>query len=259
MAAESPATLWRYAHEAPRVTGCHAHATGQLFALREGLQVIETPAGRWVQPPGWIGWIAPRCAHAAQSFGATAGWHLHIDALVAQALPEGPHVFAATPLVRELVARLMSLDPSDALQEPRRARLVSVLVDELAAGGRESLHLPMPQDPRLVAMARALADDPALADGIDDWADRIGMARRTLTRRFAAETGLSFTQWRQQARLLKAIEMLSLREPVTAVALTVGYSSVSAFIEAFRKHFGCTPARFFEAGEGLLQAKKKPA
>jgi AraC-like DNA-binding protein len=33
---------------------------------------------------------------------------------------------------------------------------------------------------------------------------------------------------------------------VTAVALTVGYSSVSAFIEAFRKHFGRTPARFFE-------------
>jgi len=85
------------------------------------------------------------------------------------------------------------------------------------------------------------------------------MARRTLTRRFAAETGLSFMQWRQQARLLKGVELLSLHEPVTAAALTVGYSSVSAFIEAFRKHFGCTPARFFEAGEGLLQAKKKPA
>lgn len=259
MAVESPATLWRYAHEAARVTGYHAHETGQLFALREGLQVIETPAGRWVQPPGWIGWIAPRCAHAAQSFGATSGWSLHIDASAAIALPDGPHVFAATPLVRELVARLMSLEASDALLEPRRARLVGVLIDELAAGGRESLHLPMPQDPRLVAMASALANDPALKEGIDDWADRIGMARRTLTRRFAAETGWSFAQWRQQARLLKAVELLSLGESVTAVALTVGYSSVSAFIEAFRKHFGCTPARFFEAGGGLPQAKKKPA
>lgn len=246
MAAESSARLWLNVHRAPRVTGYHAHDTGQLFALREGLQLIETPSGRWVQPPGWIGWIAPRCAHAAQSFGATAGWSLHIDATAAAALPKEPHVFAATPLVQGLVDRLISLDASDALLEPRRGRLVGVLVDELAEGDRPSLHLPMPQDKRLVAMAAALADDPALADGIDAWADRIGMARRTLTRRFAAETGLSFAQWRQQARLLKAVELLSLKVPVTAVALTVGYSSVSAFIEAFRKHFGRTPARFFE-------------
>jgi AraC-like DNA-binding protein len=259
MAAEAPVKLWINAYEAPRVTGYHAHETGQLFALREGLQVIETPSGRWVQPPGWIGWIAPRCAHAAQSFGATAGWSLHIDALMATALPDGPHVFAVTPLVQGLIDRLTSMDATEPLLEPRRARLVGVLIDELAAGARPSLHLSMPQDKRLAAMAAALANDPALPDSIDEWADRIGMARRTLTRRFAVETGLSFAQWRQQARLLKAVELLSLKEPVTAVALTVGYSSVSAFIEAFRKHFGRTPSRFFEVGVALPQAKKKPA
>lgn len=258
MAAETPVKLWINAYEAPRVTGYHAHEDGQLFALREGLQVIETPSGRWVQPPGWIGWIAPRCAHAAQSFGATAGWSLHIDAAMAAALPAGPHVFAVTPLVQGLVDRMTSLDASSVVFAVRRARLVTVLIDELAASERPSLHLPMPQDKRLATMASALANDPATADTIDRWADRIGMARRTLTRRFATETGLSFAQWRQQARLLKAVELLSLGESVTTVALTVGYSSVSAFIETFRKHFGCTPARFFEEGVALLQAKKKP-
>lgn len=259
MAAEAPVKLWINACAAPRVTGCHAHEDGQLFALREGLQVIETASGRWVQPPGWIGWIAPRCAHAAQSFGATAGWSLHIEPAMAAALPAGPHVFATTPLVQELVDRLTSLDASTAAFEERRTRLVAVLLDELAASARPSLHLPMPQDRRLAAMATALASDPAMRDTIDQWADRIGMARRTLTRRFAAETGLSFMQWRQQSRLLKAVELLSLGEPVTAVALTVGYGSVSAFIETFGKNFGRTPARFFEEGMALPQAKKKPA
>jgi len=259
MVAEAPVKFWINAYEAPRVTGYHAHEDGQLFALREGLQVIETPAGRWVQPPGWIGWIAPRCAHAAHSFGATAGWSLHIDPAMAQALPAEPHVFATTPLMQGLVDRLTSLGASSMAYEARRARLVGVLLDELAASARPSLHLPMPQDKRLVGMASALANDPASPDTIDQWADRIGMARRTLTRRFAIETGLSFAQWRQQARLLKAVELLSLGESVTAVALTVGYSSVSAFIEAFRKHFGCTPARFFDEGMALPQAKKKPA
>lgn len=259
MAAETPVKLWINASEAPRVTGYHAHEDGQLFALREGLQVIETPSGRWVQPPGWIGWIAPRCAHAAQSFGATAGWSLHIDPAMAASLPGEPHVFGTTPLMQALVDRLTSLDASAAAFEERRARLVGVLLDELAASARPSLHLPMPQDKRLAAMAAALANAPALPDTIDQWADRIGMARRTLTRRFAVETGLSFAQWRQQSRLLKAVELLSLGEAVTTVAMTVGYSSVSAFIETFRKNFGCTPARFFEEGAALPQAKKKPA
>ncbi|QSI31985.1 helix-turn-helix domain-containing protein [Variovorax sp. RKNM96] len=259
MAAEAPVRLWINAYEAPRVTGYHAHETGQLFALREGLQVIETPSGRWVQPPGWIGWIAPRCAHAAQSFGATAGWSLHIEPAMAAGLPDGPHVFATTPLMQAVVDRLTSLEASSVDFEARRARLVGVLLDELAASAKPSLHLPMPQDKRLAAMAAALANDPAMPDTIDQWADRIGMARRTLTRRFTAETGLSFAQWRQQSRLLKAVELLSLGEAVTTVALTVGYSSVSAFIETFRKNFGCTPARFFEERMALPQAKKKPA
>ncbi|MET3493331.1 helix-turn-helix transcriptional regulator [Variovorax boronicumulans] len=256
MRAEAPIALWINAYEAPRVTGYHVHEEGQLFALREGLQVIETPAGRWVQPPGWIGWIAPRCAHAAQSFGATAGWSLHIEPGMAAGLPDGPHVFATTPLMQGLIDRLTSLESASAGFEERRARLVGVLLDELAASTKPSLHLPMPQDKRLAAMAAALASDPAMHYTIDQWADRIGMARRTLTRRFAAETGLSFAQWRQQSRLLKAIELLSLAEPVTAVALTVGYSSVSAFIETFRKHFGCTPARFLDSRMALPQAKK---
>lgn len=257
MVAEAPVRFWIDACEAPRVTGYHAHDDGQLFGLREGLQVIETPSGRWVQPPGWIGWIAPRCAHAAQSFGATAGWSLHIDASMAAGLPDGPHVFATTPLVQGLIDRLTTLAMSSANFETRRARIVAVLLDELAASAWPSLHLPMPQDKRLAATA--LADDPAMPDTIDQWGGRIGMARRTLTRRFAAETGLSFAQWRQQSRLLKAVELLSLGEAVTSVALTVGYSSVSAFIETFRKHFGSTPTRFFDKGIALPQAKKKPA
>jgi hypothetical protein len=62
---------------------------------------------------------------------------------------------------------LTSLDASSTACGGAPWRLVGVLVDELAAGERPSLHLPMPQDKRMAAMASALADDPALADTID--------------------------------------------------------------------------------------------
>jgi AraC-like DNA-binding protein len=67
-----------------------------------------------------------------------------------------------------------------------------------------------------------------------------------LARLFERETGLSFARWRQQARLLRALELLALGEAVTGVALDLGYESLSAFISMFRQSLGTTPAKYFE-------------
>ena len=71
-----------------------------------------------------------------------------------------------------------------------------------------------------------------------------GIAPRTLTRRFVAETGFSFTEWRQRVRLLKALEMLAAGKSVTTISLDLGYGNVSAFIALFRRTFGVTPGRY---------------
>jgi methylphosphotriester-DNA--protein-cysteine methyltransferase len=42
------------------------------------------------------------------------------------------------------------------------------------------------------------------------------------------ETGMTFGQWRQQARLLRALELLATGEKVIDVALALGYESPSA-------------------------------
>lgn len=48
-------------------------------------------------------------------------------------------------------------------------------------------------------------------------------------------------QWRTQLRLLKPLRLLADDHPVTAVAHRCGWSSTSAFIDAFRHAFGKTP------------------
>jgi transcriptional regulator GlxA family with amidase domain len=73
------------------------------------------------------------------------------------------------------------------------------------------------------------------------------MARRTFMRSFSAEVGMSFGRWRQQARLFAALEMLAQSKSVTEVAIAVGYDSVSAFIEIFRKMLGTTPQIYFRS------------
>jgi AraC-like DNA-binding protein len=73
------------------------------------------------------------------------------------------------------------------------------------------------------------------------------MARRTFMRAFSAQVGMSFGRWRQQARLFAGLEMLAQGKSVTEAAIAVGYDSVSAFIEMFRKMLGATPQMYFRS------------
>jgi AraC-like DNA-binding protein len=71
---------------------------------------------------------------------------------------------------------------------------------------------------------------------------------KTIQRLFVNETGMTFGQWRQQARLLRALELLAAGEKVIDVALALGYESPSAFATMFRKQFDQTPSQFFAEG-----------
>jgi len=106
------------------------------------------------------------------------------------------------------------------------------------------LRLLLPRDERLARVARALLDDVADDRGLDDWAHFAGMSRRTFMRAFSAEVGMSFGRWRQQSRLFAALEMLAQGKSVTDAGIAVGYDSVSAFIEMFRKMLGTTPQMY---------------
>jgi AraC-like DNA-binding protein len=79
------------------------------------------------------------------------------------------------------------------------------------------------------------------------------MGRRAFTRTFRRETGMSFGAWRQQACLLVALPRLAAGEPVTSIALDVGYESVAAFSTMFKRLLGISPNRY-RASAGLVPA-----
>ena len=58
---------------------------------------------------------------------------------------------------------------------------------------------------------------------------------------------MTFGAWRQQARLLRGLEILAAGESVTSVAMQVGFETPSAFIAMFRRAMGTTPARYFRS------------
>jgi transcriptional regulator GlxA family with amidase domain len=153
-------------------------------------------------------------------------------------------VFNASELLFAIVHRMVRWDLRQPLNTAKK-HLITALRDEIRQPDQQPLRLTIPRGERLARVADALMDDVGDDRTLDDWAHIAGMARRTFMRAFSAQAGMSFGRWRQQARLFAALEMLAQSKSVTEVAIAVGYDSVSAFIEMFRKMLGTTPQRYF--------------
>jgi AraC-like DNA-binding protein len=228
-----------------RATSSHSHSRGQLMGALSGLVSVGLDKQHWVVPAIHAIWIPPHCVHSVHSYGPFSGWSVFIAEDRCASLPREPRAIKTTGLLREAVRRAATW-PGLELDQAQ-TRIADVIVDELTAAKEESLGLPRPEDPRLVRITDALVNDLSDPRRLEQWAEWAGVAPRTLSRRFVAETGLTFAQWRQQARLLRALELVADSVPVTTIALELGYDNVSAFIDMFRRAVGTTPGRYLTA------------
>ncbi|MEM5318589.1 helix-turn-helix transcriptional regulator [Paraburkholderia sp. JHI869] len=220
----------------------HAHDVGQLLGSSDGPLSVKVENDNWVIPATHCVWVPPHMVHKVRSHGPFSGWCVFLDEMATRMLPPVPAILKTHPLLREAVRRLATL-PLDTFT-PRHERLAGVILDELGALPAEACSLTKPNDPRLARIADAVLVDPANERGLVEWAEWAGISSRTMSRRFVEETGLSFTAWRQHARLLRALELLSQGRAVTAVSLDLGYNNVSTFIALFRRTYGITPRAY---------------
>jgi AraC-like DNA-binding protein len=91
----------------------------------------------------------------------------------------------------------------------------------------------------------ALLANPADKRTLAEWGREAGASERTLARAFLAGTGIPFGRWRTLLRLQAALPALAAGVPVSAVARQAGYDTASAFVAAFRRETGLTPAAYF--------------
>lgn len=224
----------------------HRHVRGQFFYLERGLISVRTVDGAWTLPPQRVGWLPPGVMHTVRVAEASRGWGVYVAPEAARGLPEDVCVLNANDLMRSLVHRAATWSGQEQLSDEQE-RVLAVLMDEMRHAPQEPLQLTLPTDRRLQRIAHAVLEHPDDVRSLEQWADWAGVSPRTVTRLFRAQTGSSFTQWRQQARLTRALERLSQGEAVASVADALGYASVSAFVAMFRRSFGLSPGRYFLA------------
>ncbi|MBV8650867.1 MAG: helix-turn-helix transcriptional regulator, partial [Alphaproteobacteria bacterium] len=184
----------------------HYHTRAQLIFAASGMMRVATPVGAWIVPPLRAVWIPPGIEHEIWMVGAVAMRSLFVAPETAASLPVECGVIEVSPLLRALILSAAEEAPeeggdADAVPGERARLIMSLILCELRRAASVPLCVPLPREPRLLALCRALLENPAANDTLEMWAARSGASSRTLVRLFRRETGLSFGAWRQQARL----------------------------------------------------------
>ena len=219
----------------------HTHEDHQLAWAASGVLTVRTDSATWVLPPSRALWIPAGLRHETLSASVATMRTLYIrPRLCPIAWPDFTPV-AASPLLAELIGYL----ESPGLSDSRRAHAEALLVDLLQPVEMTTIDVRMPVEERAMRVAQALLAEPADGRTLAEWGRQVGGSARTLARGFAAGTGLPFGRWRALVRLQAAIAPLAAGEPVGNVARQVGYETPSAFVAAFRRETGVTPAAYF--------------
>lgn len=253
---QTPAVVWRgsgwrvWTHDVQgrgrRTIEQHHHDVHEILWGATGTRTVEIGDDTWIIPPS-IGMVVPAGTPHSGQVNARAGYRCtFIDPALDAAVFAQPVAIAITPAWRELILHLRG----NGLDGDRRRRLERAVIDLTDPLQTPSVVLPLPHDDRLRRIAHDLIANPAAPDDLASWARNSGASARTITRRFTAETGLTFAEWRTHARIRAALVHLANGQPVATVARLVGYHTTSAFVRAFHHTTGQTPGTYANGTAG---------
>jgi AraC-like DNA-binding protein len=251
-------TCWLSVQDVPTAVqlqegDCFVLPTGRPFRLASDLTVPSIEASA-IFPPAREGGVVTHNGGgnfflAGSRFGVSG---IHAGVLLGM-LPPIVHIRQKTDqaALRWSVGRMMQElrepQPGGALIAQHLAHMMLV----------QALRLHLAQNTEGVGWFRALADRqigeainamhqrPAHPWTLQELGERVGMSRSTFAQRFkamAGETPIDYlTRWRM---LLAGDRLTTSNEPISAIAVSLGYESESAFITAFKRVMGSTPRQY---------------
>ncbi|MBR0649344.1 AraC family transcriptional regulator [Roseomonas terrae] len=226
-------------HEHP----AHSHRRSQLLFAERGTMLVRTAHGAWMVPPSQGVWIPGGTVHGISMLGQVATRSVYLEPDARPGLATECRVVGIPPLLRELLIAAVDV-PAEYDPDGRDGRVMSLLMDEILAAPVLPLSLPLPRGDRLLRRCRRFLERPSMHDTIEAWSRTLALSRRSFTRRFREETGLSFAEWQRRACLLAALPRLLNGERVTAIALDLGYAGPTAFSTMFRRTLGVAPSAY---------------
>jgi len=151
-----------------------------------------------------------------------------------------PSLRALSPVTTRATAAMTA---PDALEEIA-VELAGAAID-IAGRARREPPAQSQHHARIARVLRWLASHACEPHTLADLARRAGLSPYHFLRTFKRVAGVTPHQWLLRARLREAARRLSAsRQPVTQIALDVGFEDLSNFMRAFRAEFGTSPRRY---------------
>jgi AraC-like DNA-binding protein len=208
---------------------------------------LEAHGKVWVLPPARAALIAAGEAIQVAIPAPVTTSSVLFDTEFAPEPPAPLTVFDLSPLARALVTECVAQPDAEGPLTPYARSVYGALaaVAWQLAQHPSPVTIPAGRSPEL-RRALALTDDRLGNDvRFEDVARDVGLAPRSLARRFEDECAMTWSAALRRMRVLRAIEELAANDDtVTAVAHAVGYTSLSAFNAAFRDLTGRTPTEY---------------
>lgn len=187
------------------------------------------------------------------------GGHLELDdncaSLLLDALPPLIHMRANAPeastlqwMLHQLIGEMTTERPGTNLASSQLAQLmlVHILRGHLdAEAATPPGWLQALRDKRITTVLRLMHGDPSHSWLLEDLAKAAAMSRTNFALRFKELVGIApltyLAQWRMRLAMRALMEK---DDPLSDLALSLGYTSESAFSHAFKRIVGTAPKRY---------------
>lgn len=220
-----------------------------VYAI-SGVMRLEAAGKRWTLTPS-------RAALLSAGTGASVTILAKIEAASVlfdtsfMGMPEQElAVFDMPVLGREILRECRALGESEEALSGYETALFKALAENImrAAITPSAFVLPAPSSPELVRAVSITEENARNQIDLSFIARESGQSTRSLTRKFRKELGMSWGEYLRRLRVILAVEALGRTErPITEIALSVGYDSISGFNTAFRDLTGQTPSGYRES------------
>ena len=231
----------------------HTHPTGVIgMRIGGGRYGLELADGFVAVPSHCVIWIPPGCPHNMVQASETESVSLHIAPEVARKMPTEPLRAFVNPMTVEMLKHFATVYGTTE-KGIHAKRLASIIIEEVLAAPRlPQRFAPVSHDERLVRLFQWLGDPAFRRLKAAGAAAALGMSAKTLGRLTMETTGLTFGEWRRHCVMLYALDCLAQGETVEFTASQAGFSTTSAFIEAFAKLFGVTPGEYVKTHQPVI-------
>lgn len=247
-------TAGAFVYEGQRVTTArHAHDLHQLEYVVQGVLEVETDAGAYVLSERQAAWIPAGLGHISTIDTRVRSVSIFLHPGHLRPTRPGAGIVMVSPLIRQMIIYACRWPIDRRSADPVAEAYFHCFAELLAEllGSQSPFSLPTTTHPQL-AVALKHTRNSLAGITIDEAAAAAGMSPRSLRRLCHREIQMTWRDYTQQARLMRAAALLA--DPhlsVLQVATRVGFDSASSFTRAFRGAWGRPPSAYRRHGSEL--------